>query len=179
MPLLANIALFQIGWFACALGAANGLAWAGSIAALMIAALHLGFARRARQEAWLLVIAVMLGFAWDSLIAAAGLIAFKGALTQAFAPHWMAALWLLFATTLNVSLRWLRQRPWLAALLGAVGGPLAYHAGAQLGALSFPDLAAGLAAQAVGWALLMPLLVRLATRLDGVTPRPFPESAYV
>lgn len=179
MPLLANVALFQIGWFACVLGAANGLPWAGSTAALIIAGLHLGFARRARQEAWLLLIAVMLGFAWDSLIAAAGLIAFKGALTQAFAPHWMAALWLVFATTLNVSLRWLRQRPWLAALLGAVGGPLAYHAGAQLGALSFPDPAAGLAAQAIGWALLMPLLVRLATRLDGVAPRRIAESAYV
>jgi hypothetical protein len=180
MPLLANIALFQIGWFACVLGAAHGLAWAGSAAALVIAGLHLAFAQRPRVELQLLGIAVALGFVWDSAVAAAGLIAFNGGgLLQLLAPHWMAALWLVFATTLNVSLRWLRGRAWLAVALGLVGGPLAYYAGAQLGALSFSNLAAGLAAQAIGWALLMPLLLRLAARFDGVAPRRFGEPVYV
>ncbi|MEJ2685897.1 MAG: DUF2878 domain-containing protein [Gammaproteobacteria bacterium] len=179
MPLLANIALFQVGWFACVLGAANGLGWAGSIAALTVAGLHLGFAHRPRLEMRLLLTAVVLGFAWDSFIAAAGLIAFKGGLTQTFAPQWIAALWLVFATTLNVSLRWLRQRQWLSALFGAVGAPLAYYAGARLGALSIPDPAIGLGAEALGWALLMPLLMRLATRFDGVAPRRVAEAVYV
>ncbi len=180
MPLLANIALFQIGWFACVLGAAHGVAWAGSLAAVAIAGLHLAAAQRARVELRLLLIAIALGFAWDSAVAAAGLIAFSGGgLLEQLAPHWMAALWLLFATTLNVSLRWLRGRSGLAAVLGLIGGPLAYYAGAQLGALNFPDPAAALAAQAIGWAVLMPLLVRLAARFDGVAPRRFGEPAYV
>jgi hypothetical protein len=45
--------------------------------------------------------------------------------------------------------------------------------------LHFPDLTAGLAAQAIGWALLMPVLMRLAARFDGVAPRRFGEAAYV
>jgi hypothetical protein len=81
----------------------------------------------------------------------------------------MVALWVLFATTFNASLRWLRGRPLLAMALGAVGGPLAYLAGAQLGAISFPELASGLAVQAAGWTLLMPLLMRIADRLDRVS----------
>lgn len=180
MPLIANIVLFQLGWFACVLGAANGMAWAGSMAALVIAALHLAYAQRPMLEGQLVLMAVALGFIWDSAVAATGLLTFTGGgLLNLFAPHWMAALWLVFATTLNVSLRWLRGRDLLATLLGLVGGPLAYYAGAQLGALSFPNLAAGLAAQAIGWAVLMPVLVRLATRFDGVAPRRFGEPRYV
>lgn len=180
MPLLANIALFQIGWFACVLGAANGWAWAGIMVAAVVVGLHLDYAQRPRVEGRLLLVTVALGFAWDSIAAASGLISFTGgSLVQWLAPLWMAALWLVFATTLNVSLRWLRGRALIAALLGLIGGPLAYYGGAQLGALHFPDLAAGLAAQAIGWALLMPLLMRLAARFDGIAPRRFGEVAYV
>lgn len=172
MPLLANIVLFQIGWFACVLGAANGLAWTGSVIALAIAGLHLWFAQQARVELQLLLIAVALGFAWDSAITAAGLIAFtSGNMLSGLAPHWIAALWLVFATSLNTSLRWLRGRVWLAILFGAVGGPLAYFAGAKLGALSFPDPTLGLVLQAIGWAALMPILLKLAARFDGCAVR--------
>jgi non-ribosomal peptide synthetase component F len=83
----------------------------------------------------------------------------------------MVALWAMFATTLNVSLRALRARPWLAAALGAAGGPLAYYAGARLGALQLADFHAGLAAIAVGWAWLTPLLLASARRNDGFARR--------
>ena len=59
----------------------------------------------------------------------------SGVWAQGWAPYWMVALWGAFATTLNHSLRWLTRRPVFAALFGAVGGPIAYSAGVQLGAL--------------------------------------------
>jgi hypothetical protein len=55
------------------------------------------------------------------------------------APVWIIAMWAGFATLLHVALRWLLPHRWLAALLGAVGGPLAYYAGMRLGAVNFPD----------------------------------------
>jgi hypothetical protein len=61
----------------------------------------------------------------------------------------------------------LRARPWLSAPLGAVGGPAAYYAGAQLGALEFAALGAGLGMIGVGWALIAPALLSAARRLDG------------
>ena len=79
--------------------------------------------------------------------------------------YWLVILWALFATTLNSSLRVLQSRPWIAAALGAAGGPLAYYAGASLGALQFLEPAAMLAALALGWALATPLLLSLARRL--------------
>jgi hypothetical protein len=84
----------------------------------------------------------------------------------------MTALWANFATTLNVSLVSLQTRPWLAALLGLVGGPAAYWGGAELGAMSFLDPTAGLIALALGWGILTPLLLALARLLSAPSATP-------
>lgn len=170
--LVANIVAFQAGWLACVLGAAGGRPWLGPLVALPVLAFHLRSAARPGVELALLAAAGLTGLALDSLLVLAGRLAFEeGVLVPGLAPYWMVALWLLFATTFNVSLRWLRTRPALAALLGAVGGPLAYLAGARLGAAEVlePALATHLAV-ALAYALATPLLLALARRLDGFAP---------
>jgi hypothetical protein len=82
------------------------------------------------------------------------------------APHWIVVMWGLFATTLNVSLAWLKQKLALAAMLGAVAGPLAYYAGYKLNALQFNNMSVTLIALAIGWALFTPLLIRLTVYLE-------------
>ena len=72
-----------------------------------------------------------------------------------------------FATTLNVSLAWLKRSLPLAILFGAIGGPLAYAAGAKLGGLVFVQQMPALIALAIGWAAITPLLLRIADRHDG------------
>lgn len=89
----------------------------------------------------------------------------RASLAAALPPPWMLALWANFATTLNLSLAGLQTRPWLAALLGLAGGPLAYWGGAGLGAMTFVAPLPALIALALGWALLTPLLLALATTL--------------
>ncbi len=166
--MLSNVILFQLGWFACVLGAAHGFAWAGALAAMLIVAWHVARAHSPRRELALAACAALLGVAFESLLAQTGWVRFgSGMLIEGTAPYWMVALWGLFATTLNVSLRGLRARPWLGAMLGAIGGPLAYYAGARLGALEFAAAGAALAAIAFGWAILTPVLFRAALRLDG------------
>jgi hypothetical protein len=93
----------------------------------------------------------------------------NGMLVEGTAPHWMVALWMMFATTLNVSLAWMKRSLLLAAALGATGGPLAYWAGAALGGLSFaPGYdARALWFLAIGWGVLTPALVLLARRWNG------------
>ena len=87
-------------------------------------------------------------------------------LIEGTAPYWIVAIWALFAITLNVSMRALRDRLWLGALLGLVGGPAAYYSGAKLGALTLVQALPALAALALGWALVTPLLLTLALRLE-------------
>jgi hypothetical protein len=87
---------------------------------------------------------------------------------------------MIFATTLNVSLRWMKKRWTLAAGLGAVGGPLAYLAGAQLGAVTLTETSTALAAIGTVWALAMPVLLLAADRFDGmIPPRKVPEASCV
>ncbi|HCU53076.1 MAG TPA: DUF2878 domain-containing protein [Gammaproteobacteria bacterium] len=168
MPAIINFALFQFGWFACVLGAAWALPWAGTGIALAIVTGHLLVASQPRAELKLLVIAAGIGLVFDSALAMLGWIAFPtGVLVAGLAPHWMVALWLLFATTLNVSLGWLKRYPLLSVLFGAVGGPLAYYGGSKLGALDFVEMTPALIALAIGWAVITPLLVQLAKRFDG------------
>ena len=133
---IVNFAAFQIGWFACVLGAAHGWPWAGTAIAAAIVAAHVYRAARPAEELKLIGIALCLGAVWDSLLFTLGWLDFKtGVLIHGVAPHWILAMWALFAITLNVSLRWLQGRWLVAALLGAVAGPLAYWAGARLGAV--------------------------------------------
>lgn len=164
--MIANIVLFQAGWLACVLGAAHGHVREGALAALAIVAWHIARAARPAREAALAAGAALLGLAFETALVQAGWVRFaSGVLLEGAAPYWMVALWALFATTLNESLRWLQARLWAAALFGGVGGPLAYYAGARLGALELVQPTAMLAALALAWALATPLLLVAARRL--------------
>jgi len=85
-------------------------------------------------------------------------------------PYWLVALWGEFAMTLNVTLRWLKRRPLLSAALGAIFGPLSFLGGVRLGAARFASEAAALLSLAIEWAVLMPLVMSLSNRFDGVAP---------
>jgi hypothetical protein len=168
MTILANFVAFQIGWFACVLGAAHGTPWVGVAIALVIVAFHLWRAPRARPELTLILIAAAIGFVFDSALVMLGWIEYpNGALIAGTAPVWIVAMWGVFTTTLNVSLAWLKRSLPLAILFGAVGGPLAYVAGEKLGGLVFVQQTSALIALAVGWAAITPLLLRIADRYDG------------
>lgn len=171
MPVIANFLAFQLGWFSCVLGAAHGIPWFGTIIAIALVAWHLARATAPRSELRLILTAGLIGLALDSIPVASGLIHYvSGTLLPGAAPHWIVAMWLIFATTLNVTFRWLKRRWLLAALLGAVAGPLAYYGGAALGAAEFPgsDPALALAVIAIVWASAMPLLMWLSDRYDGM-----------
>lgn len=170
---LANVVLMQAGWFACVLGAARGWPALGTLSVAAIVAWHLWRSPRAADEARLVGAVLVLGVVFDGAVLASGAVAYpNGQWVAWLTPHWMLALWALFAVSLNVSLRWLARRWALAALLGAVAGPLSYLAGVRLGAARFIDEALALSLLAVGWALAMPALLALSKRFDGVAAQP-------
>jgi hypothetical protein len=85
------------------------------------------------------------------------------------APYWILALWALFAAQFNTTFGWLKQRMLLACMLGAIAGPMSFRAGAALGAVRFVQPLPATLALALGWAILMPTLILLARRFDGVS----------
>jgi len=172
-PIVVNFVAFQVGWFACVLGGAHQLPWSGTILVSIIIAVHVSRAIRPGAELSLVLLAIAIGSVWDSYLVWRGWLDYpSGTLIPDTAPHWILAMWGVFATTLNVSLRWMKQRWLIAIVSGAIGGPLAYYAGARLGGVVFTDQTTALIALGLGWAVLMPLLVALSQRLDG-----FPDLA--
>ncbi|MDX1480465.1 MAG: DUF2878 domain-containing protein [Woeseiaceae bacterium] len=172
MIALLNFAAFQVGWFAAVLGAANGLPWAGPLVIALAIGLHLKIVRRPRTELTLILICGLIGAAMDSVLVALGWVAYPGgSIVDNAAPYWIVAMWMLFATTLNISLGWLKPRKFVGAIFGLVGGPLAYYTGFKLGGIEFVNFDAAIVSLGIGWAVVVPLLLVLAERFNGVDER--------
>lgn len=168
MRVAINFIAFQLGWLACVIGAAQGMPWLGPLAALMALAWHLRQTTDARRELNWILAAVAVGSLFDQALLSLGWISFASSSWPAWLlPAWMVSLWLLFCTTLNVSMRWMHRRWLIAIVFGAIGGPLAYLAGAKLGAMNFLHTEAMLIALAIGWGCLMPALLWVSARFDG------------
>ena len=166
---IANFIVFQAAWFGAVLGAAHGLPLWGTAGVVAAIAWHLRVSARPSSEAQLIAIACGIGFVVESASAIQGHIAYpSGQPVSWLAPYWMVALWGELAIALNVTMRWLKSRLWLAALLGAIAGPASFVSGVKLGGARFVDAPHALIWLGVTWAVLMPLLVRLSSRFDGV-----------
>lgn len=137
----ANYILFQAGWLACVGAGLAGWMWYGPLAVMAILGIHLAFLTRQGQRAFELRLILVMGFAGtvlDSALFATGLVTYptsEATWTLGMAPPWIAALWFLFGTLPRHSLAWIRGRPVLAAVLGAIGGPMSFWAGQRLGAI--------------------------------------------
>lgn len=163
---LWNFLQFQAGWLALVLSAAADTAWIGVLVLAVLVAIHLGLFRRGNEWRFLLLLGAG-GWLWESLVYNLGLIDYPHhPADRALAPLWMAGLWVNFATTLNHSLGWLKGQPFIAALLGGVGGPLAFLAGVKLGAAGFVFPVLTTLVLVVGWMLITPAVVRLAEKFD-------------
>ena len=163
---LPNFIAFQIGWFSCVLGAAYGMPWLAFVV-LPIVLWNMQKSRSVSAEMLLVLLAVLLGGLLDSFLVRSGWLRYpSGMFIEGVAPYWILAMWALFATTLNASMNWLKKNLLLAAVMGAVFGPLSYLAGEEFGAIEFINFNASIFVLAVAWAFALPLLLAAAIRLD-------------
>ena len=162
-PLL-NYLGFQLGWLANVMGAGREAFLLGPAVSLLLLAAHAAGAADRRKEAARLLSVAAFGLLLEYLFVSFGRYEYAGA-GRSPLPLWVFSLWLLFAATLNSSFRWLADRPVLAAVLGAVAGPLSFKAGVGLGAGRY--LASPLEASvllSVLWALALPGAFHLCRR---------------
>ncbi len=168
------LVFFQAGWFACVLSAAAGNPELGVVSVLSWVCVYVFTTSDYRNELLFILAAVITGYLFDSALALSGILGFSN---QASTPigepstYWMLALWINLAAGLRSALDWLRGRLVMAALLGAVLGPVAYLAGEKLGALQLEQsLYLTIPAVALEWALAMPLLIWISGRLSSEKP---------
>lgn len=161
--LWVDLVVFQAAWFACVSGAAHGWPELGMAAVAAALWRHALLSRARRADAVLLAACLAVGALWDTLLARSGLLAYASPWPgPGVAPAWILALWALLATALREPLRALHARPVLAALAGAVGGPLSYWSAIRLGAGQVGAPVVATLALACGWAVITPALTTLA-----------------
>lgn len=161
---IINAVLFQALWFACVLGGAAQTLWPALIAgAVMIIWQSLPNNRHANDRL-LVVAAMILGLIIDTCWTLFGAMQFAHhAPLGGLAPAWIIVMWVGFALTINHSMAWLRKHPLLPALMGFIGGPMAYLAGRKLGAVEYlidPLILSLLLG--IAWAISLTILVKLA-----------------
>ncbi len=155
-----NFVLFQAGWFACVIGAANQQVFWPVVATLIYIAIHIWHSPQPIAEFRLLLKAALFGAVVDTLIANWGFLSFENSWPSAYlSPVWMWTLWALVASTINSSLAWLRGRPILGAVLGAIAGPMSYEAGVRMGAGAWGanGQMGGLILLGLAWGVAIPL----------------------
>jgi len=161
---LVDLVVFHFAWFGIVWGAGRGSATLVVLSAGAQVAVHLGLSPVVGKDLLRALVVGTLGWGMDSLLGAAGVFAFPGAL----APAWLWCLWVAFATTLEPGLSWFRRRLPLAASLGAVAGPFSYEVGVRLGAVSWGVPAPlGWVVLAVVWAVALPAMLRYGADGDG------------
>ena len=116
-----NFVFFQLGWFACVLGAANQQVFWAVLVTLAYIAFHVWYQDEPKESLRLLSRALLYGIVTDSLLVQTGYLNFNDPWPSSqLSPVWMWVLWVLVATTINGSLSWLRGRPVLGAVLGGL-----------------------------------------------------------
>ncbi len=164
---LVNYALYQIGWFACVLGAASHRPWLGCLIALTLVGVHLTRSLDRSIEVRLMALATAVGAIVEMVQIAMGTYRFtSGTVIDALPPAWLLTMWAQFATTFRYSLRTVIARPTRAALFGAAGGPLAFLAGERLGAVTLlPPVTNALLRLSIGWAVALALFSAVVRRM--------------
>ncbi len=150
------------------MGAARNQPEVGILSAISLLLVHLSLASEVKRELRLIAAFGLLGAGLDTLHSCLGVLQFvSGRWMGCVAPLWIIVMWMQFATLFRYCLHWVLHRYILGALLGALGGPLAFWAGERLGAISFmPQAWVSLAVLAINWAIALPLLMWLAAGHD-------------
>ena len=156
---ISNLLLFNLGWWACAVGASQGHAGLGLIPIPFILGIHLRSAPVWRGELVFLIALAIVGFAVDTVLIQAHLFELRSG--YPVAAGWIVGMWILFGQTFESMLA-LRRRLWLLCGAAAMTGPLSYYAGESLNLLTYArPLAVSLLLHGLLWALLIPALFKM------------------
>lgn len=171
-----NLIGYQAAWFITVIGAAHGLSWPAWAAAAVLWTGHFGLSRHRGLDLRLAAFAAVCGLCLDGSLTRFGLLRYSPA-TPAVpvtdSPLWILGLWVAFSTTLTRSLGWLRGRPAVALLSGAIGGPLAYWGAANgwhVIVFEAPQWH-GILALAMGWSIALVFLTRAGPSASVISQR--------
>lgn len=160
---IVNFALFYLGWFICIIWH-NQLA---GIACLAICLANILLMRYKAKEILIIFLISALGLANDGLATGLGIFNFANAEKYYSSQNlWLLALWILFTSTFNSSLKFIKgYKTFTLGIIGGVGGLISYYSGIRFEVFTTDNTLLSLIYIGVNWMFLFPLLFRLYYRL--------------
>lgn len=153
---LVSFMTFNLGWWACAWGAAGGYWWVGPALTPAWVALNLAQSRARLGEAAFLAFLGVFGFAFDTLLIYLRL--FDAGPDAVMTPLWLVSMWILIGFTFE-QIAPMRRRWSTLFLVGVLTGPLSYYWAEALDLVHYSrPLWFALAVHSLVWAGLMLLL---------------------
>jgi len=124
-------------WFSVVLG----VAYAHKITALVVFAsmvLLAVYEGLLRSDVVALVLGLAVGIALDGFMQSYSWINYGQWFNDAawLPPYWILMLWVGFALSLKIGMRWLFKSYWLGAVFLGIGAPLSYFSAEKLGAVT-------------------------------------------
>ncbi len=132
----ANWFWFYVGFVAALSGANFEYPGLGPVVIVGWLTGHLVNAKHPMAEIKLLLASMGIGYVFDGLLTHMEVLKFKLHEPSSWwwpIPLWMVMMWPNFAATLNSSMKWLRGRYRIGAILGAIAGPFSYYGGVKFG----------------------------------------------
>lgn len=160
---IVNFVLFYFGWFIC-------IAWhnlAACIACLAICLANALIMRYKSKEILIIILIALLGYTNDWIATSLGIFNFSNSQKYYSLQNlWLLSLWLLFITTFNASLNFIKPYKTLTlGLLGCLSGLISYYSGIRFEVFTTDNILFSLIYIGVNWMFLFPLLFRLYHRL--------------
>jgi len=181
LVIIINLFAYDICWTLTMFGAGRSWWWVAIVVTGLSVAGQLAISPVWRREAAVVLLGALVGVVTDAIGVRLGMFSYRAGAGVQF---WIVffALWANFGTVLRPSLSWMWNKPFLAALLGATGGPLAYWIGAKIGAIDLgTSVPTSLTWFSVQYAILTPAWMLAAQRVigerGGQGPRSTPTEA--
>lgn len=148
-----------------------GFFWLGPVAVSSGIAWHPTRKNVPQGELALVIFAGVFDFLADLVLIRIGGLAYAGSTeTAMLGTNWIVALWMASATSVNVSLAWIRGWVALGTIIGIIGGLVAYTGGRRLGVVAFDLLdPRGILCLGFVWGVGIPLLIHAAQWCEGLS----------
>jgi len=163
MMVVLNIILLNLLWFACVLGASNGLLWPSIVCLsllLMFVVIYVGFNRKDMK---VIVFSLLFGTLVDGYLQSSGLLIYASPFHQLsyIPPVWIMFLWIGFGASIKTGMQWFLANPMIGTVIMTVGAPVSYFSASRLGAVVFTDWLEVMSLIAIAWLIYFVCITQL------------------
>ena len=153
--LILNLTGFQLTWLFCVFGEYYNFTYIGLFVGIIYLSIFFYLIDNKYTNIKLCLIFSAIGYTFDSLLAFNKLFIINSNIIIGFLPIWFLVLWPCFATLFVYVLTFLKNKPILAFILGAILVPPTYYLGIPLGLANSSNIMISMIIMAFFWGLLL------------------------